>query len=77
MPSFWRVAAINTRGVVVFFSGSGDSSGAVNQGRAVNGMVASFSGQLLARPRIKLAVFNGLNAHDGSDAEDVVRVGTA
>ena len=40
-------------------------------------MVASFAGQFVARARIKLAVFHGLDADDGGDAEDVVRVGTA
>ena len=77
MPSFWRVAAINTRGVVVFLSGTENSSEALTQRKAWAGMVASFAGQFVARARIKLAVFHGLDADDGGDAEDVVGIGTA
>src|SRR5436190_15343031 len=64
---------MNTRGVVVFFRGSGGSSEADTQRYALR----SVPGKLLAGARIEPAVLDGLNADDGSDAEDVVRVGTA
>src|SRR5438477_9103842 len=67
---------MKTRGVFVFFSGTGDSSGARAQ-EASRHRAPSFSGQLLARARVEFAVFDGLNANDGGDAEDVMGVGTA
>src|SRR5689334_11762002 len=77
LPSFCRVAAMNTRGVVVFFSGTAGSCGEDTQGGGLTGAIASFTGQLLARARVKLPVLNRLDADDGGDAEDVVRIGTA
>src|SRR5437762_5639748 len=44
-------------------------------GGAWAGIVDSLTGQLLPGARIQLAVLDGLDADDGGDAENVVRIG--
>src|SRR6185437_5793811 len=58
-------------------SGTAGSWGEDTRGGGLTDAITSFTGQLLARARIQLPVLNGLDADDGGDAEDVVRIGTA